>query len=144
MIDIARFLAEINAHFYYCSTIRLIGYQISSVVDLPEGFFGGAVQFKFKDIDIIRRFHDCIGSAFCAAHFRFNILSYQREDYVKNGLIVTLVVVIQLVGHFSEKHLQPLHKRFRISRFKFSAKTGDMKTRCVIRNGRIVGQQKFN
>lgn len=91
---------------------RLADYWI---IHLADGFFGCSIQFKLEAIQVVGRFHYCIGSSFGAPHFGFAELPHEFEHEVEDYLVVAFRLVVKLVRNVGKEGAQTIHKGIHIT-----------------------------
>ena len=79
-------------------------------MDLLQGLFGTAIQFKFHDVNVIVSFQHEIHTSLGSVILDFRVKTYQLEDDKKHVLIMTFLFTDQLVRSIGQKTFQSIEK----------------------------------
>ena len=79
-------------------------------MDLLQGLFGTAIQFKFHDVNVIVSFQHEIHTSLGSVILDFRVKTYQLEDDEKHVLIVPFLFTDQLVRSIGQKTFQSIEK----------------------------------
>lgn len=116
-----------HTDFHQSSAIHSVGQKVTFFINLLQSFFGGAGEFKFEHIDVVRSLYYCVGTTDSGTDFRLRELPHEFEDEIEYNLIMTFRFLVQFVRKIGEETGQTSEESFRFARFQFMHKFPDIK-----------------
>ena len=137
------FRREVHTYQVKLALVRLEGAGILVVLDLPEGFLGGLVQFQLNDVDVVFRLDGDVHTALAGGLFHLHVESQKLEHQVERVLEVFFGITRYAVITPRQHGLHQQQEIFRPAFIHSHDKAAEETCLVIVAYRRIIGQQEI-
>ena len=123
---------ERHAYFEQFATVGREWQGVFLAVDLVEGFLRGMVEFKLKDVDVLRCLYHGVHTTVRRGAFHLAVKAQQLEYQIKNILKIQLRLADYLITIVGKKGGKTFHKAVAITIINVLDEIGDVKFAVLV------------